>query len=55
LAGLIGSDRLLLGTDLPYDMADAQPLERARRVGLDAQELGANARDLFLTSQRSRR
>lgn len=47
LAGLIGADRLLVGTDLPYDMADARPLERLRRVGLDAGALGASALELF--------
>lgn len=47
LAELVGADRLLLGTDLPYDMADARPVERARRVGLDVRAMGAGALDLF--------
>lgn len=47
LARLLGADRLLVGTDLPYDMADTQPLERLRRVGLDAGALGAAALELF--------
>jgi len=47
LAQLAGADRLLVGTDLPYDMADARPLERVRRVGLDADLLGASAARLF--------
>jgi len=47
LARLIGVDRLLLGTDLPYDMADAQPLERLRRVEIDPNAVGAGALELF--------
>jgi len=47
LAGLIGSDRVLVGTDLPYDMAERQPLARLGRVGLNGDALGDNARRLF--------
>jgi aminocarboxymuconate-semialdehyde decarboxylase len=47
LAELVGADRLLLGTDLPFDMADARPLERIRRVGLDPQRLADNATALL--------
>jgi aminocarboxymuconate-semialdehyde decarboxylase len=47
LAKLVGSDRLLVGSDLPYDMADRYPLARLRRVGLDGNALGSNAQKLF--------
>lgn len=47
LVDLVGSDRLLLGTDLPFDMADTEPLPRLQRVGLDAAELGQQALRLF--------
>jgi aminocarboxymuconate-semialdehyde decarboxylase len=47
LADLVGEERLVLGTDLPYDMADRQPLRRLDRIGLDAEALGAVACDLF--------
>jgi aminocarboxymuconate-semialdehyde decarboxylase len=47
LTSLVGRDRLVLGTDLPFDMADEVPLERIRRVGLDPDQLGATASSLF--------
>ena len=47
LSQLIGTDRLLVGTDLPYDMADASPLEAIRSVGLDPDVPGATALGLF--------
>ena len=47
LASLVGTGGLVLGTDLPFDMADPVPLDRIRRVGLDPDELGANAAALF--------
>lgn len=47
LAGLVGPDRLLLGTDLPYDMAERLPLARLKRVGLNRDALGENALRLF--------
>ncbi len=43
----IGVDRLLIGTDLPYDMADADPVDRLERIGQDPAVLGANAAMLF--------
>ncbi len=36
-----GADRVLLGTDLPYDMADPEPLARLERLGLTADALQA--------------
>jgi aminocarboxymuconate-semialdehyde decarboxylase len=47
LADLIGVDRLVLGTDLPFDMADASPVERIRRVGIDPLALGVTAEALL--------
>jgi len=43
LASLAGTGRIVLGTDLPFDMGDPVPLDRIRRVGLDPHELGATA------------
>lgn len=36
-----GTDRVLLGTDLPYDMADPEPLARLGRLGLPEAEVQA--------------
>jgi aminocarboxymuconate-semialdehyde decarboxylase len=47
LESLVGRDRMVIGTDLPFDMADREPVERLRRVGIDPDELGAVADDLF--------
>lgn len=35
LRDLIGEERLFLGTDLPFDMADPEPVTRLERVGVD--------------------
>src|SRR5581483_3155429 len=47
LAALAGTERIVLGTDLPFDMGDPVPLVRIRRVGLDPDELGATAAALL--------
>jgi aminocarboxymuconate-semialdehyde decarboxylase len=47
LEQVVGADRLVLGTDLPYDMADRHPLARAARAGLEGDALAANALALF--------
>jgi aminocarboxymuconate-semialdehyde decarboxylase len=47
LIELIGIDRVVLGTDLPFDMADAKPLDRIRAAGVDPQTLADNAAALF--------
>ena len=47
LTDLVGTDRVVLGTDLPFDMADAVPLERLRRVRVDPHALGATAAALL--------
>jgi aminocarboxymuconate-semialdehyde decarboxylase len=47
LADLVGADRLVIGSDLPFDMGDLRPVDRLRRIGLDPHELGRNATELF--------
>lgn len=50
LVSLVGADHVLLGTDIPFDMADLVPLETLRAAGVGAAELelisGKNAIDL---------
>ncbi len=47
LSEVVGIERLLLGTDLPFDMADQAPVDRIRRTGLDPARLGLTASELF--------
>jgi aminocarboxymuconate-semialdehyde decarboxylase len=54
LRGLVdfaGADRVLLGTDYPFDMADPDPVATVRACGLDAADeaavMGGNAADLL--------
>jgi aminocarboxymuconate-semialdehyde decarboxylase len=47
VADLMTVNRLLLGTDRPFDMADAESVPRVRRVGIDPDALGANASLVF--------
>jgi aminocarboxymuconate-semialdehyde decarboxylase len=51
LVGFAGADRVLLGTDYPFDMADPDPLATVRSCGLDhadeAAVMGGNAADLL--------
>lgn len=51
LVQLVGDDRVVLGTDLPYDMADPDPVERLARLSLAPEAsdrvAGANAARLF--------
>jgi aminocarboxymuconate-semialdehyde decarboxylase len=47
LVSFAGTDRIVLGTDLPFDMGDPLPLERIRRVGVDPDQLGATAASLL--------
>jgi aminocarboxymuconate-semialdehyde decarboxylase len=47
LAGFVGEDRLLLGSDHPFDMADPDPLATVRAARLDPEQLAENARRLF--------
>lgn len=55
LVELVGEDRVLLGTDLPFDMADDGPVARVERTisGERARELveGVNAVNLFSVGQ----
>jgi aminocarboxymuconate-semialdehyde decarboxylase len=47
LADFVGEDRLLLGSDHPFDMADPDPAATARAAGLDPERLADNARRLL--------
>jgi aminocarboxymuconate-semialdehyde decarboxylase len=51
LSGLVGFDRVMMGTDLPFDMADVRFADYLAQAGLDGRALDAithtNATDLF--------
>jgi aminocarboxymuconate-semialdehyde decarboxylase len=47
LVSFVGADRVVLGTDLPFDMGDPVPLDRLRRAGVDPEALGATAASLL--------
>lgn len=47
LLSLIGEKRLVLGTDIPFDMGDPQPLELLRRTSVDEHAIGATAASLL--------
>jgi aminocarboxymuconate-semialdehyde decarboxylase len=47
LASLIGTERLVLGTDIPFDMGDPRPLELIRRTSVDPDAIGATAAKLL--------
>jgi aminocarboxymuconate-semialdehyde decarboxylase len=47
LADFVGEDRLLLGSDHPFDMADPDPVATVRAAGLDPEVLAENARRLL--------
>jgi aminocarboxymuconate-semialdehyde decarboxylase len=51
LVQLVGDERVVLGTDLPYDMGDGDPVGRVARLGLAPESservAGANAARLF--------
>ena len=47
LASRIGTGRIYLGTDIPFDMGTTAPLERIKRVGIDPEEIGATAAELI--------
>jgi aminocarboxymuconate-semialdehyde decarboxylase len=53
LVSTVGAGRVVLGTDLPFDMADAHPLDRLERAGVDPHALGANAAELLGLGQAS--
>ncbi len=47
LAAFAGADRLVMGTDHPFQMAEDDPCGLVRSAGLDPESLGANAAALF--------
>jgi len=47
LERLVSTDRLVIGTDLPFDMADREPVARVTRNGIDPHALGRVAGELF--------
>jgi len=47
LADFVGADRIVLGSDRPFDMGDPDPLGTVRAAGLDPDALGANAERLL--------
>ncbi len=47
LQSLIGTNRLVLGTDSPFDMGDAKPLELIRKTSVDPAAIGKTAPDLI--------
>lgn len=47
LQALAGPDRLVLGTDLPFDMGDPRPLGRLRAASVDPHRAGEVAVQLF--------
>lgn len=47
LVSSLGTERVVLGTDLPFDMGDPRPLDRLTRVGVDPHALGATAARLL--------
>jgi hypothetical protein len=46
LASLIGTERLVLGTDIPFDMGDPRPLDLIRRTSVDEHAIGETAASL---------
>jgi aminocarboxymuconate-semialdehyde decarboxylase len=56
LVDAVGPDRVLLGSDYPFDMADPDPVQTVRRTGLDEDDeravLSANAERLLATGVR---
>jgi aminocarboxymuconate-semialdehyde decarboxylase len=47
LASVIGIDRLVLGTDVPFDMGDPRPLEIVREANVDPDAIGSTAASLL--------
>ena len=47
LAGFASADRIVLGSDHPFEMAEPDPIGLARAAGLDPAALGANAARVF--------
>jgi aminocarboxymuconate-semialdehyde decarboxylase len=57
LVAFVGAERVLLGSDYPFDMGDERPAERVRALGLPPDEeaaiLGGNAQALLDQAVRS--
>ena len=47
LQSRIGIERIVLGTDVPFDMGDPRPLDRVRRAGVDEHRIGETAASLI--------
>lgn len=47
LASVIGTERLVLGTDIPFDMGDRRPLELIGRTSVDEHAIGQTAATLL--------
>jgi aminocarboxymuconate-semialdehyde decarboxylase len=47
LAALVGEGRLVVGSDLPFDMGDRRPIDRLPRAGVDPHAVGRTAAELF--------
>jgi aminocarboxymuconate-semialdehyde decarboxylase len=47
LERFVGPDRIVLGSDHPFEMAEPDPVGLARSAGLDPAVLGANATRIF--------
>lgn len=47
VAARIGVERLVLGSDVPFDMADRDMVGRVRRAGIDPQSIGGTAERLL--------
>lgn len=47
LVSLIGAERLVLGTDIPFDMGDPRPLDLIRRTSVDEHAIGETAAGLL--------
>jgi aminocarboxymuconate-semialdehyde decarboxylase len=47
LLSLVGEDRVVLGSDYPFDMQDPDPIASVRAAGVDPLVLGATAEGLF--------
>jgi aminocarboxymuconate-semialdehyde decarboxylase len=54
LVSSVGTERVVLGTDLPFDMGDPCPLDRLRRAGVDPHALGATAARLLRLEEAGR-
>src|SRR5262249_56212454 len=47
LVDLVGTERVVVGTDFPFDIQDPEPVERLHRIGVDPATLGESTAALF--------